>query len=614
MTETHPKNEPVAQTALRFDSLHRRHRSSEAPCAASGALEETGLTRRRRALRRRISGWLFDRPAAGAHGAAVTAGPGREQRRGPAVLTRRIIVINLLSLIVLIGGVLYLNQRSQNLIDAHRRALETQSRTIADVLAETAVLDNNGDPVLDREQVVPILRRLVDPDVTHAELYSDRGELIADSNLIQDVIITRSLAPPGNELSIWQPFRKLYDLFADFLAGTATYPGPGTGEVAARPAIEAGLRGEHYYAVRRDEDGKLIVSVAVPVQPLQKVLGVLVLEVSDIDEAIRAERANLLSIFAIAFIVSVISSLLLARTIARPIRRLAAAANSVRLVKARRLEIPDFTNRDDEIGELSASLRSMTAALYDRIEAIEKFAADVAHEIKNPLTSLRSAVETFELAKNEETRRKLLKVIKDDVSRIDRLISDISNASRLDAELARTKTEPVDMGVLLAALVDIYQATAREGDPKIDLDIDRFQLQAGGLVVSGQEPSLGQVFRNLIDNAKSFSPPGGRIEITVRRRETPHGSAVEIIVDDEGPGIPEDSLENIFERFYTSRPGVSEFGKHSGLGLSICRQIVRAHGGTIEARNRYRAAASDGEKGTVLGARFVVTLPVKGSS
>ena len=531
----------------------------------------------------------------------------RRQQQRSSVLTQRIVLVNLIGLMVLMGGILFLNQRSQNLIDAHRRSLETQSRTIASVLAETAIRNVNDDPILDRGRVVPILRRLVDPNVTHARLYNDHGELIADSNLIQDIIVTRELAPPGEEPFSWKLFQGVYDLFEDFLAGTASYPNSSDQSSNVHLALDAGLKGETYYASHRDKEGNLIVGVAVPVQPLQKVLGVLVLQVSDIDEAIRAERSNILRIFAIAMIVSILSSIYLARTIARPVRRLAAAADVVRFAKSGRQEIPSFPHRNDEIGELSNSLRAMTAALYDRIGAIEAFAADVSHEIKNPLTSLRSAAETFEIAKTDTARHKLLNVIKDDVSRIDRLISDISNASRLDAELARTETEPVDISDLLKTIKSVYDITKKEGSPDLLMNIATGTDNKSGLLTSGLQSSLGQVFRNLIDNAISFSPPNKQVIVSAQRKSIHARPRLVITVEDEGPGIPPENLESIFQRFYTQRPDSTAFGKHSGLGLSITRQIVEAHGGTIKAENR---TAKD-SAGKIMGARFTVELPAR---
>jgi two-component system sensor histidine kinase ChvG len=295
----------------------------------------------------------------------------------------------------------------------------------------------------------------------------------------------------------------------------------------------------------------------------------------------------------------VVLSMLLAGTIAGPVRRLADGAESVRRRIRSRVEIPDFTRRRDEIGHLSGALRDMTDALYSRIEAIESFAADVAHELKNPLTSLRSAVETLPLAKSEESRVRLLKVIQHDVKRLDRLISDISDASRLDAELQRQEVNPVDLTRLLTTLVTVANEV-KGGNVRVALTFEN-----GGssdFVVPGHDSRLGQVIDNLIHNARSFSPPGGKVRVTCRRLK----SEVEIVVDDDGPGIRPEALERIFERFYTDRPEQG-FGNNSGLGLSISKQIIEAHDGRIWAENRMAAAADGAAK--ILGARFTIRLP-----
>mgnify|MGYP002622947610 FL=1 len=525
-----------------------------------------------------------------------------------SLLTLLITVINFIAMLCIVLGVLWVNQRSENLIAAHKRYLEIQANMIASVIAETAVGFNDGDPTLDRELVIPIFRRLIDPDRSLARLYNSDGVLIADSNLIKDVVIRRELAPPGEDDVDFGISEILSNWLTELVALSAYYPYQSdlSNGDEVRDAVTKGLKGETVYISRRNEAGELIVNYALPIQPLQKVLGVLVLEVSDIGDAIRAERQNLEQVFLVAFLVSILTSLLLGRTIARPIRRLASAAEAVRMREKEREEIPDFTFRRDEIGYLSGSLRAMTSALYDRIDAIESFAADVAHEIKNPLTSLRSAVETFEIAKTDETRRKLLGVIKDDVGRIDRLISDISNASRLDAELARRESKLVDVAALIRTLAELYDMTRKEGDPQLVI-----RLPAGGasLEVMGLEESLGQVFRNLVDNAKSFSPEGGTVSITGRKERRDRRPVVVVTVEDEGPGIPEENLESVFRRFYTQRPNKADFGKHSGLGLSICKQIVDAHRGSIRAENIYadEDAAEPGDR--ILGARFIVSLP-----
>jgi len=306
-------------------------------------------------------------------------------------------------------------------------------------------------------------------------------------------------------------------------------------------------------------------------------------------------RVDILKVVAIALSVTILLSLYLASTIARPIRRLAIAAERIRHDRGRKETIPILTHRRDEIGDLAISLKEMTEALWLRMDAIERFAADVAHEIKNPLTSLRSAVETAGRIENPAQREKLMTIIQDDVARLDRLISDISNASRLDAELSRAEFAPVDLGGLLGALVDMRNAAERDDEAKLELEI----VSTGGLEVDGIEDRLVQVFGNIITNANTFSPPGGRIRIALSR----HDNWINVTIDDDGPGIPNGKEAAIFDRFYTNRPEGEKFGTHSGLGLSISKQIIDVHDGEINASNR-----RDGNGG-VRGARFVIRLP-----
>jgi two-component system sensor histidine kinase ChvG len=313
-------------------------------------------------------------------------------------------------------------------------------------------------------------------------------------------------------------------------------------------------------------------------------------------------RYDMLTIAVAALGITVLLSLYLAGTITQPVRRLAAAASRVRSSDGAKPSIPDLTDRKDEIGHLSGALRDMTGALYTRIEAIESFAADVAHELRNPLTSLRSAVETLPLAKTDDSRRRLLEVIQHDVRRLDRLISDISDASRLDAELQRQEAANVDLHQLLGALV---KAANEVNTDDVTVTLAFEPREDSGFTVPGHDSRLGQVVSNLIDNARSFSPPGGSVRVTCRRLK----DETEITVDDDGPGIEPDALEKIFERFYTDRPHQG-FGQNSGLGLSISKQIVEAHGGKIWVENRTAAAAA-GDAPKVLGARFVVRLPAK---
>ena len=346
-----------------------------------------------------------------------------------------------------------------------------------------------------------------------------------------------------------------------------------------------------------------MLSVAVPVQRYRQVLGGLMLSKGgdDVARAVEARRGDILIVFGIALAVTVLLSFYLAGTIARPIRRLARAADQVRYGQGRVYEIPDFTHRGDEIGDLSSALREMTNALWARLDAIEGFAADVSHEIKNPLSSLRSAVETVSRVKDPDQQRRLMSIIVEDVERLDRLISDISDASRLDAELSRAEMEEVDIGLLLRTLVEVHEVSGvGEADgnrPQFDLAVP----EGMPILIQGMEGRLGQVFRNIIANAVTFSPPSGKIRLSVRRRE----GMFDVVVEDEGPGLPEGKLEAVFDRFYSERPAEEKFGTHSGLGLSISKQIVEAHGGKIQAENRY---APDGR---ILGARFVVSLPLE---
>jgi two-component system sensor histidine kinase ChvG len=355
--------------------------------------------------------------------------------------------------------------------------------------------------------------------------------------------------------------------------------------------------------VRINDRGEVIVSVSVPVQRFRAVHGALMLSTQgdDIDQMVTAERLAILKVGGVASVVMIVLSLLLASTIAGPVRRLADSAERVRRRIRTRVEIPDFTRRRDEIGHLSGALRDMTDALYNRIEAIERFAADVSHELKNPLTSLRSAVETLPLAKNDKSRARLLEVIEHDVKRLDRLISDISDASRLDAELQRQDVAPVDLRRLLNTLTSVANETRLGHNIAVEV---RFEGgSADSFSVPGHDSRLGQVISNLLVNAQSFSSAGGKVRIVCRRRR----AEIEIVIDDDGPGIRDDALERIFERFYTDRPHQG-FGQNSGLGLSISKQIVEAHGGKIWAENRPGPPDADGEPSSA-GARFIVRLP-----
>ena len=377
------------------------------------------------------------------------------------------------------------------------------------------------------------------------------------------------------------------------------------------------LNGAAVSVVRINDKREILVSVAVPVQRFRAVQGALILTTRDgeIDETLAGERWHIIKMFLVAAMVAVLLSLVLAGTIAGPMRRLSQSAERVRKGIGRRVEIPDFSNRRDEIGDLSGAFRDMTNALYNRIDAIEGFAADVAHELKNPLTSMRSAVETLDYAKDDTQRSKLIEIVKGDVKRLDRLISDISDASRLDAEMARDEAEPVDLRDLLETFAHMANENSDGHGARVSLQIEplpsHHQRKAQGTRASGKsfhvmghDSRLGQVVRNLLDNARSFSSPDAIVKITLRQIP----GQIEFRVEDSGPGVPEENRERIFNRFYTDRPEAS-FGENSGLGLSISKQIVEAHRGRIWAENWYKSDGYGNDQ-IVGGARFTVRLPM----
>jgi two-component system sensor histidine kinase ChvG len=553
---------------------------------------------------------------------------------GFSSITRRIVLLNLAGLVALVSGILYLSEYRAGLIDARVQSLLIQGEIIAGAIAASATADANtvtidperllqlhagesygpGEEVfspldfpINPERVAPLLRRLVTPTNTRARIYDRDGTLLLDSRTlyIRGEILRFDLPPPTASRPGF--FRRQWNTVMKRVnrGDLPVYRDLGPANGKGYPEVASALAGQNASFVRASETGEVIVSVAVPVQRFRAVLGSLLLSTQggEIEAAVEAERLVIVRVFAVAAIVMVLLSILMARSIGGPVRRLAQAAEHVRGRTRSRVEIPDLTQRSDEIGHLSGAVREMTNALYARIEAIESFAADVAHELKNPLTSLRSAVETLPLAKSDESRQRLLAVIKHDVRRLDRLISDISDASRLDAELQRQEAAPVDLGKLLMAVVNIANDVPRDDGVKIALSFTRAGGAPPGYLVSGYDSRLSQVFDNLLDNARSFSPPGGTVRVTCRRLKRD----VEVMVDDEGPGIRPEALNRVFERFYTDRPEAG-FGQNSGLGLSISRQIVEAHGGRIWAENRPAPAGADGEP-RVAGARFVVCLP-----
>ncbi|MFQ5764051.1 MAG: stimulus-sensing domain-containing protein [Rhodospirillales bacterium] len=532
--------------------------------------------------------------------------PGRRRRRLFSPLTRRILAINVLAVGLLGAGLLYLGEYRRSLIESELKALGVQAEMFAAALGEGAVIPGNAaGHDLANDIAHQIVRRLVETTGTRARLFGNDGLLVADSRRLMGpggLVQIEELPPPDEGNGRVEAALDVFDrLMRRLTRQQALEPYHEQARQHARdyPEVVKALLGERAGAVRSGTGDGLVLSVAVPVQRYKHVLGALMLTRGShaIDSALLDVRVAILKVFGVALAVTVLLSLYLAGTIARPIRRLASAAERVRRDHGRQQTIPDFAGRNDEIGDLAESLSAMTEALWLRMDAIENFAADVAHEIKNPLTSLRSAVETTARLKDPEQQRKLMAIIQEDVSRLDRLISDISDASRLDAELSRTETEPVDVGAMLESLVDMH-ATIADGGPRVHLERDG--NDAGPLVVNGMENRLAQVFGNLLTNAASFSPRDGDIMVTAGR----DNGWVTVVIDDDGPGIPAGKEKAIFERFYTERRKSEKFGIHSGLGLSISKQIVDAHGGEIFAASR---SAPDGAG---RGARFTVRLPV----
>ena len=586
-------------------------------------------------------------------------------------LTRRILVLNLGGLCAFLLLFLYVNQFRDGLIDARIQSLRIQGEVMAGAIAASATVATDSitvDPEkllqaapgqhasipeddssalefsINPDRVGPLLKRLVSPTGLRARIFDQEGYLLVDSRALAlpDGLLRPSTTPTDSvDLSLAE---RLWNAARRRLVGNEVTPGEdkaGPARGLHLPEITTALSGVGHSTVSVNGRSQTIISVAVPIRYSHRVRGALLLSTpgGDIDKIIVSDRWAIVRVFVLTAGVMSVLSLFLAGTIAGPMRRLAEAAERVRRGVDAREEIPDFGYRADEIGHLARALRDMTRALYLRMEATESFAADVAHELKNPLTSLRSAVETLPRIRSEESRDRLLSIIHHDIRRLDRLISDISDASRLDAELARGKIARVNVADLLRAVVAVANEVERGDGVSFCLDVEPMRDAAGRTnpdvyATDGHDSRLGQVITNLIDNARSFSSRGGVVNVALgpaRRPGSPDADAddaedednetgVQVVVDDQGPGVPAHAFERIFERFYTDRPGQG-FGQNSGLGLSISRQIIEAHGGKIWAENRLRpsldqaqrhpdADSDDGEDGDqVLGARFTVWLP-----
>jgi two-component system, OmpR family, sensor histidine kinase ChvG len=539
----------------------------------------------------------------------------RYRSRWVSPLLRRILLVNALPLALLLAALLYLDQYQNGLLEAEVSALRQQARIYAGALGESAVRMTDPDnPKLVPDIARPLLRRLTDPTPgAQAKLYAPDGTVITDSRVREGptgAVNTEPLPPAAEHSLFVGAVGWIYDKVLAVLPHDAPTPlmvdmTPGAAGLEWQPDVKEELRlsssgqsREMPPYIRRTKDNRLLVTVAEPVERDRHTVGIILLtrDAREVDASLFAVRMSILALFGLALGLTVLLSWYLSLTIARPILRLAGAAAEMREGHGRAGSVPSpLLDRRDEVGALATALSNSAQALWARMDAIEKFAADVAHEIKNPLSSIRSAIETLRRIEDPARQRQLLTIIAQDVTRLDRLISDVSDASRLDAELSRITAERVDVVPILRTLQEMDGATRDDAnDPHLEVD-----APSSGLAVRAVEDRLVQVLRNMVGNAQSFSPPRGRIML--RAREA--AGMVEVSVEDEGPGIPEGSLEHIFDRFYSERPKGEKFGQHSGLGLSISRQIVEALGGRIAAENRRDAG------GNVVGARFVVRLP-----
>ena len=509
----------------------------------------------------------------------------------------------MLALAIVVAGFLYLDRYQSDLFDAKLDSLAREGALIAGALGESVVaLPDSEKSWLDPELAGPLMQRLALPAGTRARLFDTEGVLIVDSLLLPGARVqTKELPPPSSGGALGRAAIAVYDWIVAHLPPRTQVPRlsePVRARAADFPEAALALEGETASAIRETEDGVLVAVAALPVQPLRRIQGALLISsgAEDVARSVRDVRFAILEAFAVALAITVLLSLYFARTITRPVRRLAEAAERVRAGRGRKVSIPDFTARRDEIGGLSRALRDMTRALWVRMDAIEVFVADVAHEIKNPLSSVRNAVETARRVRDPAQRDKLLDIVAQDVTRLDRLLSEIADASRIDTELSRAEPRALDIGAVLTTLVEMQRPAFNAEGLHLSLDL----ADTAPFTVYAVEDRLVQVFQNLLSNARSFSPNGGEIAIRVALAM----GEIRVDIEDQGPGVAEDLREAIFERFHTLRPASEPFGTHSGLGLSISRQITDAHGGTITCTNR-RA-----EDGSVQGARFTVRLPI----
>ncbi len=536
-------------------------------------------------------------------------------------LTSKILAVNVIALMILGLGLLYMGQYTDSLIAAELENMRGQARFYSGALSEGSVRTvyqvspNPYEQPLEIEAIRPefarrMVRRLGEIGNARIQLYSVDGSILADSHMLRGgggLVQMENLDDATSEsaLKLDSLFAQSASRFLDIIpmkTHMPAYPVQHVGDIFNFPDAQKAMVGNIQASAWKRTDGRIIVTAAAPIQRLKQVLGVVVLqrEATELERSISSVRVDVFRVFLVALGFTVMLSIYLSGLIGRPLQRLAVAADAVRRSKNRSVEIPDMSHRKDEIGELSVAIREMTQALWDRMDAVDRFAADVAHELKNPLTSLRSAIETASKIDDPDKRKKLMEIVQHDTQRLDRLISDISSASRLDAELSREEMGTVDLAALLQELQSIFSKPLDRADGKGEGNI-RLQIDTNGSpIVVGNRERLGQVFTNLISNALSFSPEGGLVAIKVREGDN---HTIRVTVDDQGPGIPEAKLKNVFERFYTERPSHESYGNHSGLGLSIAKQIMDAHNGTIRADN-----IRDIPGGKVKGARFTIEL------
>ena len=526
--------------------------------------------------------------------------PKDQKRKKWKTITARILSINIFGLLILMGGMLYLNQFKEGLINSKIISLKNEGSVIAGALSQSAIdLNNQNNFYLNRAKTSSLLRRMVNTTTKRARVFNAKGILISDSRVILEAgrnVQAENLPNSSVDNLLYKIYTKTKSILPSFSFNRKKFPIYSENIVQKAPdyfEVVSALSGETHHAIRASKEN-YIVSVAVPIQSFKTIQGALLLstDTNDIDIRVSQFQINIIRVSGLSLIVTILLSLYLSNVLASPVKQLANAANRVRNISNRQIEIPDFTYREDEIGDLSSAIRDMTQALYNRIDAIESFAADVSHEIKNPLTSLGSAIEAFEKISDKKKKQELLNIMKQDLKRMDKLITDISNASRLDAELSRSKMRPINIMKLLETIVFVYET--KDWPNKI-----RIESEDDNLWISGIEDSIGQIIKNLVDNAISFSPESKQIKLKAWKEQ----GSILIACEDEGPGFQYNDTNKIFERFYTKRDSKELFGEHSGLGLYISKKIAKVHGGEITAKNR------KDNKGNILGAIFILKIP-----